>query len=86
MSFRLITPILAPGMPGIRTGACRKPAVGHLDLDFLVVQQPVAQLLAEGFARRRAGVRADQRVENALFGVLFRLGLDFLAFALAHQR
>ena len=40
----------------------------HLDLDFLVVEFAGAQLLAEAFARRRAGAGADQRIDHALLG------------------
>src|SRR5690606_41012411 len=40
--------------------------IGKFDLDFLVVQLPVAQLAAETLARCRARRLADQCVENPL--------------------
>ncbi len=58
----------------------------HLDLDFLVVELAGAQLLAEAFARRRAGGRADQGVDHALLGGEFGLGLHVLALLLAGER
>ena len=58
----------------------------HLDLDLLVVELAGAQLLAERFLGRGAGIGADQRVEHALLGRLRGAGLDVLALALARQR
>ena len=59
--------------------------VAQLDLDLLVVELALAQALAEGFARRRAGGRADQRGQHALLGGQLRLGRNLLPAALAHQ-
>ena len=59
-----------------------RAALRQLDLDVLVVEFARAQLAAEGFARRRRRGRADQRVEHALLGGEFGLGLDVLALAL----
>src|SRR6202043_1182524 len=58
----------------------------HLDFDLLVVELARAQLFAERFLGRGAGIGADQRVEHAIFGRLRGAGLDVLAFALARQR
>src|ERR1700719_3947501 len=57
----------------------------HLDFDLLVVELARAQLFAERFLGRGAGIGADQRVEHAIFGGLRGAGLDVLAFALARQ-
>ena len=62
------------------------PAVGHLDLDLLVVQLVGAQPLAEGLARGGRGAGADKRIQHALLGVLLGHGLDLAALGLAHQR
>jgi predicted GNAT family acetyltransferase len=51
MSLMFITPMLAPGMPGISKLGMPPAGVGHLDLDLLVVQFAVAQLLAETESR-----------------------------------
>src|ERR1700722_14970718 len=58
----------------------------HLDFDLLVVELARAQLFAERFLGRGAGIGADQRVEHAIFGGLLGASLDVLAFALARQR
>src|SRR3984885_9976292 len=58
----------------------------HLDFDLLVVELARAQLFAERFLGRGAGIGADQRVEHAIFGRLLGAGLDVLALALARQR
>src|ERR1700688_4429353 len=66
----------------------RHAAAGGLDLDFdlLVVELARAQLFAERFLGRSAGIGADQRIEHAIFGRLLGASLDVLAFALARQR
>ena len=58
----------------------------HLDLDFLVVQFAGAELLAERLLGRGAGVRPDQRIDDALLGGLLGADLDVLALSLAGQR
>ena len=57
----------------------------HLDLDLLVVELAGAQLLAERFLGRGAGIGADQRIEHAIFGGLLRARLHVLALSLARQ-
>src|SRR5580692_2884723 len=58
----------------------------YLDLDLLVVELARAQLFAERFLGRGAGIGADQRIEHAVFGGLFGAGPNVLALALARQR
>src|ERR1700722_13138127 len=58
----------------------------YLDFDLLVVELARAQLFAERFLGRSAGIGADQRVEHAIFSRLRGASLDVLAFALARQR
>ena len=55
----------------------------HRDFDLALVERTLAQLLAEFLAGVGAGIRADQRVEHALLGGEFGLGLDLLAQPLA---
>ncbi len=75
--------------PDLRAGHSRnlerRHAAGRLrlDLDLLVVHFAVAQLAAERLARRSACVRADQRIEHALFGGDLCARLYVLALALA---
>ena len=59
--------------------------IRHFDFDLAVVQLALAQLLAEGLARRLARGIAHQRIEHALFGGKLGLGGDFLAQAVAGQ-
>jgi hypothetical protein len=57
------------------------PGILHLELDLLFVELARAQGFAERIARRSTRL-ADQRIEDAFLGAIFRLGLDFAAAAL----
>src|SRR6476661_3266018 len=65
-----------------------RQAAGGLrfDLYFLVIEFAGPQFLAEGIARGRAGIGADQRVEHAFLGGELGSGLNVLALALAGLR
>ncbi len=86
MSPMFITPTMPPGMPGMSKPACRASGVGHLDLDFLVVELAVAQLLAEQIAASpgEAGRRRPAPSSTRSSALRCALRLDVLALPLAH--
>ena len=57
----------------------------HFDLDFLVIELAGAQLAAERFLGRRAGIGANQRIEDAALSGLLGAGLDVLALSVPRQ-
>ena len=59
--------------------------VGHVDLDFLVVQQTAPKLRAKALARRRLRRCANQRIKHAILSLGLGLGNHFLATPLAHH-
>src|SRR5262249_42623823 len=61
-------------------------ARADFELDVLVLELAVAQLAAKGFARRGAGILADERIEQTLFGGELGLGADGTPLLLAHLR
>ena len=55
--------------------------IGHLDLDLLVVEFAATQLLAEDLTGGLRCIGANQRFDDAGFGIELGLGLDVLALA-----
>ena len=74
-------------LPALLAGDLHAPQrvgiVGHVDLDHGVVEQPVAELLAEHLARGLAGIGPGDGGDHALFGGVLRAGLHVLAHPLA---
>ena len=54
-------------------------AVAHLNFDFALVEFTGPQFLLERVARRLRSVGADERIDDARFGIELRLGLDTFA-------
>ena len=76
-----------PGRRECRTSGSRRPVIGHLDLDLLVVELVVAQLPAEGLraspAERSGPTSASSTRSSAFFSAS---ACDLLALGLAHER